>query len=345
MKSFIEAYKRTGNSVLAYKEVTDCDGKSLKEIADGSFSCLDEVFEEIDFYTSTDTKRGILKNTGKILGGLVSLGGSFMLEMHTKHYSDMYEAIYKPTLNRMKKIEEDTNESLSSIGKQLSKLNDVLKPVEKILKSKSINACNNKKTLNQYRKFNAGLNSSLSIGYGGLVGGTAAIGAWGLVSLIGSASTGTVISSLSGVAATNATLAWFGGGSLATGGAGMAGGFWVLGGIVAAPIVFFSTKSSYKKVDVLKEQKGELVDESSKLVGLTIPASTQLSEVRKYEYCVTELMKEYIPKIEKELELYKYHRSFFDDLLGRKMNQKQDEYFNKLNVLTCELFDKLGIQD
>lgn len=57
----------------------------------------------------------------------------------------------------------------------------------------------------------------------------------GLVGLLGTASTGTTISSLSGAAATNATLAWLGGGSLATGGAGMAGGTIVLGGIAIAP--------------------------------------------------------------------------------------------------------------
>lgn len=50
------------------------------------------------------------------------------------------------------------------------------------------------------------------------------------------ASTGTAIGSLSGAAATNATLAWFGGGSLAAGGYGMAGGTMVLGGIAVAPV-------------------------------------------------------------------------------------------------------------
>ena len=38
------------------------------------------------------------------------------------------------------------------------------------------------------------------------------------------ASTGTVISTLSGAAATNAALAWLGGGALAAGGGGMAAG-------------------------------------------------------------------------------------------------------------------------
>ncbi len=70
----------------------------------------------------------------------------------------------------------------------------------------------------------------------GLSGGAAlAFGAYNGTMLLATASTGTAISSLGGVAATNATLAWLGGGSLAAGGYGMAGGAMVLGGIVAGP--------------------------------------------------------------------------------------------------------------
>jgi len=71
-----------------------------------------------------------------------------------------------------------------------------------------------------------------------LTGGVTAAGAAlaasqgtiGLVGLFGAASTGTAISSLSGAAAWNATLAALGGGSLAAGGGGMALGAAVLGG-------------------------------------------------------------------------------------------------------------------
>ena len=71
-----------------------------------------------------------------------------------------------------------------------------------------------------------------------LVGATAVAGAasataYGAtvtaVGALATASTGTAISSLSGAAATNATLAWLGGGSLAAGGGGVAVGTAVLG--------------------------------------------------------------------------------------------------------------------
>ena len=82
-------------------------------------------------------------------------------------------------------------------------------------------------------------NFAVSIAKGsvaGLSGGAiAALGAYGLAAKVAVASTGTAISTLSGAAASNATLAFFGGGSLAAGGMGMAGGTAVLGGLVAGP--------------------------------------------------------------------------------------------------------------
>lgn len=72
-----------------------------------------------------------------------------------------------------------------------------------------------------------------ALGTGALVG----IASYGGATMFASASTGTAIATLSGIAAKNATLAWFGGGSLAAGGLGVAGGTIVLGGIVAAPVL------------------------------------------------------------------------------------------------------------
>lgn len=73
-------------------------------------------------------------------------------------------------------------------------------------------------------------------GISGVAGGTlAAVGAYGAASTFATASTGTAIASLSGAAASNATLAFFGGGSIAAGGLGVAGGTAVLGGLVAGP--------------------------------------------------------------------------------------------------------------
>ncbi|AHY60517.1 MULTISPECIES: hypothetical protein [Stenotrophomonas] len=79
------------------------------------------------------------------------------------------------------------------------------------------------------------MDSGLGVGAGLGSGAALAFGAYNGTFLLASASTGTAISTLSGAAATNATLAWLGGGALSAGGFGMAGGTMVLGGLVAGP--------------------------------------------------------------------------------------------------------------
>ena len=77
--------------------------------------------------------------------------------------------------------------------------------------------------------------AGLGLGAGFGSGAALAFGAYSGTMALATASTGTAIASLSGVAATNATLAWLGGGALSAGGLGMAGGTMVLGSIVAGP--------------------------------------------------------------------------------------------------------------
>ncbi len=78
-------------------------------------------------------------------------------------------------------------------------------------------------------------------------GALAAIGAYGTAGALGTASTGTAIASLSGAAATKATLSWFGGGALAAGGLGVTGGAAALGGIALGPIMAVSGFSAAAK--------------------------------------------------------------------------------------------------
>jgi hypothetical protein len=76
---------------------------------------------------------------------------------------------------------------------------------------------------------------------GGLTSGAGAgAAAYAAVGAFAAASTGTPIAALSGAAATNATLAFLGGGAIASGGGGVALGTAVLGGLVAAPVLVAS---------------------------------------------------------------------------------------------------------
>lgn len=70
---------------------------------------------------------------------------------------------------------------------------------------------------------------------GATAGSGAAAAVMALVGRSATASTGTAICSLTGAAATRATLAWLGGGSLAAGGFGVAGGALVLSSIATLP--------------------------------------------------------------------------------------------------------------
>lgn len=73
---------------------------------------------------------------------------------------------------------------------------------------------------------------------------------------LGTASTGTAISSLSGAAAQSATLAWWGGGSLASGGLGMAGGAAALTGIgfAVGAVAFAGTGYYFKRRDEAEQK-------------------------------------------------------------------------------------------
>lgn len=100
----------------------------------------------------------------------------------------------------------------------------------------------------------------------GLVGGAGAgaltaFGAYGATMTFASASTGTAISTLSGIAAQNATLAFLGGGAIAAGGGGMAWGAVVLGGLVAGPALavlgFVMDASAQKNLEKALSNKAE----------------------------------------------------------------------------------------
>lgn len=136
----------------------------------------------------------------------------------------------------------------------------------------------------------AGVSAGIAVA---ALGPTAAMG---IATTFGVASTGTAISALSGAAATNAALAWLGGGALAVGGGGMAAGSaflalagpvgWAIAGVsvIASGLIFFKTKSDKERLEniytlisnrdiksyelaivELSERITRIVDESGKL--------------------------------------------------------------------------------
>jgi hypothetical protein len=93
---------------------------------------------------------------------------------------------------------------------------------------------------------------------GTVVGTVLGVGSWTAVSLLGTASTGVAIGALHGAAATTATLAWFGGGSLATGGLGMLGGSVILGGVAFLPLLVFPAWLTHSEANRIKHETEEI---------------------------------------------------------------------------------------
>jgi hypothetical protein len=133
----------------------------------------------------------------------------------------------------------------SLVAGTMSDVLEFLKKIERKSKSKTIQALAEVGiTREQFDSFRANVLEAKTVfgaayaaaAAGAAAGKTAVVG----IGLFGAASTGTAIGGLSGAAATNATLAWLGGGSLAAGGGGMALGSAVLGGVVVGPAVFIT---------------------------------------------------------------------------------------------------------
>lgn len=119
----------------------------------------------------------------------------------------------------------------------------------------------------------------------GTAGGFAAAGATtAAVMALGTASTGTAIASLSGVAATNATLAALGGGAIAAGGGGMALGTTILGattlgmGILVGGIIFSVTGS---KLSSKAEEAYAQMKKAEKEINSICTYLSTLMQVRK----------------------------------------------------------------
>ena len=191
-----------------------------------------------------------------ILGGLALMAAGYGVkkgfDAHEKN--EEAERIVRSAQRRFKQQEEELNnegkllnECLAMFGDfKLSIFNTQIKNLVGLLnKCKGARAKLNHENISftpeEIKQLENMVSNSLEITSGlikGVTSGTlVAFCAYGSVGMLASASTGTAISTLSGAAATNATLAWLGGGSLAVGGGGVALGTAVLGGIVAGPLV------------------------------------------------------------------------------------------------------------
>lgn len=202
---------------------------------------------------------------------IITFGASGRVEKKIKEY-ERYIEEYKLIYPKMEKRKKEINKVLKSLITVKIKSLKSLKKIEKIsknLKGKDRNFLNKEINTNSFNIHFKNIEETISLGEAamnatkGITSGVStAVGSWALVSSLGSASTGTALTTLSGAAATNATLAWFGGGSLAAGGGGIAAGTAALGGIIAIPALaitgIFNHLKANKKINEIESEIYEI---------------------------------------------------------------------------------------
>ncbi len=137
-----------------------------------------------------------------------------------------------------------------------------------------------RKITNQYREVDF-FDVSGAVAGSAIGGVLAAYGAYTGVGMLASTAGGVAIAELSGVAATNATLAWLGGGALSVGGFGMVGGMAVLGGLVAGPALAILGALSADKMEKKRDDAKAYLSQVEAAVKKVDAMIDNLQAVRK----------------------------------------------------------------
>lgn len=259
-----------------------------------------------------------------ILGAAALGAAAFGVKKGMDAKEDMNEAkelieeakeIAKEAERRIEASRERTSESIEELGRtKLSILSTSMKKfVDNFSKIKNVNF-KDSVGMEELKDFTPDGNDFLNLrkasfkateiasgGLGGVAAGSLlAAGTYGAVSTLGGslivASTGTAIAGLSGAAATNATLAWLGGGALSAGGFGMAGGMAVLGGLVAGPALaiggafmaskaktaLYEAEENYDKARAFNEQSKNIASELKAIAKRADQISNILEDLDRY---------------------------------------------------------------
>lgn len=234
------------------------------------------------------------------------------------------------------KAAESTNQKIEELGNYTSALYDtlntlqsVIDEIRKVPEDKKLEIEDLKKIrlnwVQQVKKieseYKAAEMKALGTGAAGAGAGiaVAALGptaAMGVATTFGVASTGTAISTLSGAAATNAALAWIGGGTLAAGGGGMAAGNvflalagpvgWTIAGVtlLGSGLMFFKGRNDKKRLESIftaisyrdiKSYQLAIVELNERIVRIineTVSLTEAISEARRYGINYDEMTEE-----------------------------------------------------
>lgn len=255
-----------------------------------------------------------------ILGGIAAVaavagvGSGIKGGMKMKDANDTMESAKRMQRRAINKFEENnkkTTKQMDSIGEtELSILSsfeefaDLMENIQGRPEFKKYSKEDIKLpeyTAEELREVSAGagvLMGGLGGAAAGTAGGFAAAGATtSAVMALGTASTGTAIASLSGAAATNATLALLGGGTIAAGGGGVALGTAVLGGatlgvgLLVGGMIFNVTGSKLsEKADEAYSQARKTEKSVDEIVGYL---KELYESAKSFEDCLKEVKEQY----------------------------------------------------
>ena len=299
----------------------------------------------------------LILGVGAAIAGVAGVGTAAHGAKKMKDANDTMKATESQHRRNIEKFENQnklTNEKMDELGKLELK---VLKGFEDF--SNVIEKIQNRPKFEQYNKDGVSLPTydkeelkTVSVGAGVLLGGVggAAAGTFGgfaaagattsAVMALGTASTGTAIASLSGVAATNATLAALGGGAIAAGGGGMALGTTILGattlgvGLLVGGIIFNVTG-------------GKLSDKADEAYSQMKKAESSINKICSYLYELEKTAEDYAHSINivrnKYLESYNYISYVVNKLHKVDWNEfsEQDKLAVKNTVMLVGLLYKM----
>lgn len=237
------SFEESSRNVLSEPIIDNATNKDFELIK----ATYREIKDEEETKDNNKNKKGFLPGITKI-GKVVSGVQAYQNRKSSLSLKQACEDYYDGAQKVTEKARENLNKTINSFGKyRLETLHEttgrflgILKDMNRENRIKEYEILDhigiNTESIKKMERLDMEASKALkSTATAGAIGAAAAMGTpalvTGAVGALATASTGTAISTLGGAAATNATLAWLGGGSLASGGGGMAAGATVLSGI------------------------------------------------------------------------------------------------------------------
>jgi len=221
---------------------------------------------------------------------VVSLGGTYFLRKEKERYEKLY-ATYEHLQMKMRILQMSLDEVFADIREHVKASTRSLKLASKILcplgatqsSLEDVGPDGKAQGLTVRSVYGLSLRSGDLVGVeavavGALSGSVTSLAMWGAVQTMASASTGAAMAGLHGAAAANAGWAWFGGGSLATGGGGMALGHLALPGIGVAIAVGVTAVSAYSDASKVSDACDELEVVNKKNEAALVTANQSLKD-------------------------------------------------------------------